>query len=165
LNKCQTRNSTPRRLTRRSRGQTSAGQTYSLHWRPARRCSPLTSGVRPQVSRSIQFCSGRPERVWLVRALGVAHHQSAVTNWRLGSVLETNNQGFSACGSTRIAAAISALPCPRVEPCRITPQAAVSPGGVKTLSRPQPNPAFKRTDTGGAHLRFHEAPRAPVPAA
>ena len=41
----------------------------------------------------------------------------------------------------------------------------VNPNNRTALNQRQPNPAFKRTDTGGAHLRVIFVLRAPVPAA
>ena len=41
----------------------------------------------------------------------------------------------------------------------------MSPENLTALTRRQPNPAFKRTHTGGADLLVHQALRAPVRAA
>ena len=128
-------------LTRRSSGPTPAGQTCGFSEHCARRCGPLNSGVRPHVlalNKNWSYCL---ERSRLHQTFGVAHHQSLSVIRRLRSVLNANVQGLIGVADTLITSAV-----------------AVASGNPTAFFRQRPNPAFKRTHTGGAACGFSRFP-------
>jgi hypothetical protein len=80
-------------------------------------------------------------------------------------VINTNDHGFIAGSGMRQVGAVhwqaSLQPAPSVVRY-ITRMAAIAPCSFVALFRWRPNPAVKRTYTGGAHVFTRRASRAPV---